>query len=94
MPIEQTRPTPRLLRFRDVQQLTGLSRATVSRLEKSNRFPAHVRIADNVIAWDQTAILAWVQAQIDGGDAAPTETEHSFTAIPRRAADPGRADGR
>ncbi|MDY0872832.1 helix-turn-helix transcriptional regulator [Dongia rigui] len=40
-----------------------LSRAQLWRLEKANRFPRRVRIAERTVAWDADEIAAWLEAR-------------------------------
>lgn len=56
----------RLLRFREVRQRVGLSRSTITRLQKLNQFPEHVQVTANTIGWVETDIDAWVQARLLG----------------------------
>lgn len=39
----------RLLRFPEVQRMTGLSRSTIWRLERAQAFPRHVRLSPNAV---------------------------------------------
>jgi predicted DNA-binding transcriptional regulator AlpA len=48
-----------LLRIDRVEQLTGLSRTTIDRLEKSGRFPRRWRIAARAVAWTTREIQEW-----------------------------------
>lgn len=52
---------PRLLRLPEVMRLTGLSRTTIYRLMKMNRFPDRVLIGARAVAWRETDILAWLE---------------------------------
>ena len=55
---------PRLLRFPDVRNRTGLSRSTIWRLERDGRFPRHRRISANAVAWPEEEVLAWIRIKI------------------------------
>ncbi len=50
-----------LLRFPDLARLTGLSRSTVDRLEKSGRFPQRVQLGDRAVAWRRSDVDAWIK---------------------------------
>lgn len=50
----------RLLRTKQVVQLTGLSRMTIYRLEKSGTFPARRQLGQNSVAWLEDDVAAWV----------------------------------
>jgi len=48
-----------LIRWPDVQTLTGLSRSTVDRLERAGSFPRRVILSENAVGWRKAEILAW-----------------------------------
>lgn len=50
----------KLLRTKQVVQLTGLSRMTIYRLEKSGTFPARRQLGLNSVAWLEDDVAAWV----------------------------------
>jgi prophage regulatory protein len=52
-----------LLRIDRVEQLTGLSRTTIDRLERSGRFPRRRRIAAHAVAWTTSEIEEWLANQ-------------------------------
>ncbi|WP_162252066.1 AlpA family phage regulatory protein [Brevundimonas sp. Root1423] len=56
-------PPDRLLNWRAVQALVGLSRSTVTRM--GSDFPAAVRVSPGRVAWHQTDIIAWVSSRPD-----------------------------
>lgn len=56
---------PRLLRFPDVRNRTGLSRSTIWRLERNGGFPRHRRISANAVAWPEDEVLAWIRIKIE-----------------------------
>jgi prophage regulatory protein len=62
---DPTRKT-RLLRFREVRQRVGLSRSTITRLQKLGEFPEHVQVTANTIGWVEADIDAWVEARLIG----------------------------
>ena len=53
----------RILRAREVSDLTGLSPTTIWRLEKSGDFPARRRLAANSIGYLASEILAWIESR-------------------------------
>lgn len=61
---------PRFLSFREVRRLTGLSRATVWRLERNGLFPARRRLTTAKVGWLQSEIVAWMEARerIESGE--------------------------
>ena len=55
-----------MLRSREVQQRTGLSRTTIWRLEREGSFPKRVQISRNAVAWRESDVAAWIAQK--GGD--------------------------
>ena len=49
-----------ILRLAQVQQLTGLSKATIYRLIAKNRFPAGVRLSKAAVGWRRKEVEAWI----------------------------------
>ncbi len=49
----------RLLRHPEVIRLTGLSRATIDRLERAGDFPKRVQVSRNAVAWHGREVLVW-----------------------------------
>lgn len=56
-------PTPpdRLINWRAVQRLVGLSRSTVARLGKT--FPSAVRVSPGRVAWHYGDIADWISTR-------------------------------
>jgi prophage regulatory protein len=55
----------RLLRFKAVQERTGLSRSTIWRLERRGAFPRHRRISANAVAWVEDEVVRWICSKVD-----------------------------
>ena len=53
----------RLLRRREVEELTGLSRASIYRLMRSGRIPLPVRVSATAVRWKASDITAWIQSR-------------------------------
>lgn len=51
----------KLLRTKHVLELTGLSRMTIYRMEKSGSFPARRQLGTNSVAWIEDDVAAWVR---------------------------------
>jgi prophage regulatory protein len=62
MPTHTTPPT-RLLRLPQVSDLTGLSRTSIYRLERSGAFPRRVRLGLRTVAWHESSVVAWIAAR-------------------------------
>lgn len=50
----------RLLRLRQVQAITGLSRSTIYAWMGSGDFPRQVRLGARSVAWRESEILDWI----------------------------------
>jgi prophage regulatory protein len=65
----------KFLRIRQVMQLTGLSRMTIYRLERDDKFPNRRRLSQNSVAWLESDVAAWADsrpiAQLRATDAPP-----------------------
>src|SRR5947209_713704 len=65
-PSERALPSPaflKLLRFKAVQERTGLSRSTIWRLEQRGAFPRHRQISANAVAWVEEEIIRWITSK-------------------------------
>jgi len=53
-------PVKRMLRRKEVEYKTGLSRATIYRLMRIDHFPQCSRIGLRAVAWDEQEIDTWL----------------------------------
>ena len=53
----------RLLRRREVEELTGLSRASIYRLMRGGRFPPSVKVSTTAVRWKESEITTWIQSR-------------------------------
>ena len=53
----------KLLRRREVEELTGLSRASVYRLISEGEFPRPVRVSATGVRWKASDIAAWIESR-------------------------------
>lgn len=59
--------TRRILRLRDVQDCTGLSRATIYRLIRKQSFPAQMSLTGaRAVGWDSQAVESWIESRTRG----------------------------
>jgi predicted DNA-binding transcriptional regulator AlpA len=58
--------TRRILRPSVVRELTGLSKATIRRLELAGRFPQRFKITEHAVGYDAGAIEAWIAERLEG----------------------------
>jgi len=52
-----------LIRWPEVQNLTGLSRSTVDRLERTGSFPRRVILSSNAVGWRRNEVTTWTQSR-------------------------------
>ncbi len=50
----------KMLRPRQVRDLTGLSRVTLWRLEKKGQFPKRVQLTERCVGWRAQEIVDWL----------------------------------
>ena len=60
----------RLLRRREVQEATGLSRTALYRLIAAKDFPAQVRLSTNTVGWLRSEVDAWIASRVAASRAA------------------------
>lgn len=55
----------RLIRLKEVMQLTGLARSTVYKFMKEQRFPSTVPLGVRAVAWVEAEVQDWLQARLN-----------------------------
>ncbi len=50
----------RIIRSKEVQEITGLSRTTIWRMERTNEFPARVSLGVGSVGWKFSEVNSWV----------------------------------
>ena len=53
----------RLLRRREVEQITGMGRSSIYRLMKAGSFPRSVRVGSTAVRWRSSDITRWVESR-------------------------------
>ena len=53
----------KLLRRRQVEEITGIGRSSIYRLMKSGEFPQRVKVGRNAVRWRESDITAWVESR-------------------------------
>ena len=53
----------RLLRLREVKEITGMSRSHIYRLMQKGDFPRPVRIGPAAVRWRESEVNAWVESR-------------------------------
>lgn len=55
----------RMLRRPEVEEVVGLSRATLYRMIERGDFPAPTRIGARAVGWRESCITEWLNSQLD-----------------------------
>jgi len=55
--------TTKILRQKDVQDITGLSRSTIYRHINAGTFPAPVKLTERLIGWHDSSISEWMASR-------------------------------
>jgi prophage regulatory protein len=50
----------KLLKLAEVLEMTGLSRSTIDRLEKLEKFPKRRVVSEKSVAWIESEISEWI----------------------------------
>ena len=53
----------RLLRRREIEEITGLSRSTIYRLMNVDEFPQSISIGPKGVRWRLSEIIAWMESR-------------------------------
>ena len=62
-PGEEMTMDDRLLRCRQVEEITGLSRSSIYRLMPMGEFPQRVKVGPAAVRWRESDITAWVESR-------------------------------
>lgn len=62
-------PRERLCRLPEVEALTGCKKSTIYLMLRQGRFPKPVRLSARMVAWPESAVVAWVRERIAESDA-------------------------
>ncbi|EGR4170118.1 AlpA family transcriptional regulator, partial [Vibrio cholerae] len=54
----------RLIRFREVLAMTGLSRSSMYRFIEENQFPTQVQLGGRAVAWVESEVQEWIAQRI------------------------------
>ncbi|MBL4909365.1 MAG: AlpA family transcriptional regulator [Alteromonadaceae bacterium] len=55
----------RLIRLKEVINLTGLGRSSIYKFMSENKFPQSISLGERAIAWQEGEIEEWLQDKID-----------------------------
>lgn len=59
--IEATGKAPLLMRWKEVEEMLGLSRSTIARMASNGWFPEPVQVSSNTSAFLSNEVEAWMQ---------------------------------
>ena len=62
---EEVREALRILRRRQVEAQTGLSRSTLYDYIRAGRFPPAVRVGSRAVGWVASEVDAWLALQVE-----------------------------
>ena len=66
----------RLLRRRQVEEITGLSRSSIYRLMQDGEFPRPVKVGPAAVRWRASDITAWLESRPEArGEFEPPKAE-------------------
>jgi prophage regulatory protein len=58
-----------MLKLKEVQKMTGLSRSTIYAYIDKGMFPRQVKLGERCVAWVEEEVVAWLDARITERDA-------------------------
>ena len=58
----------RIMRFKEVREVTGLSKTTINRFEKEGRFPSRVSLGPRSIGWFEDDIEGFLMSLRQAAD--------------------------
>jgi prophage regulatory protein len=65
-----------ILRARDVEARTGLSRTSIWRLQRAGDFPPSQRLSPGTVGWIESEVSAWIKSRATRG-VSPTRTQEA-----------------
>ena len=57
----------KLMRLKEALEVTGLSKATIERLEKQLLFPKRLKLTKRAVCWVQSDVNKWIEEKVKGG---------------------------
>lgn len=59
----------RMLRRKEVEAITGLSRSSIYAGMADGTFPASIKLSQRAVAWPESSIRNWIAERMEGGKA-------------------------
>ena len=53
----------RIVRAKELQELTGLSRTTIWRMERDGKFPSRIPLSGSSVGWRYTELMDWMRTR-------------------------------
>jgi prophage regulatory protein len=63
-----------MIKLKEVQKMTSLSRSSIYAYIDKGIFPAQVKLTHRSVAWINEEVTAWVESRISARDAANSST--------------------
>ncbi len=63
----------RLIRLKEVINLTGLGRSSIYKFMMEGHFPQSISLGERAIAWDENEIDEWILSKVEGRNKASLE---------------------
>jgi prophage regulatory protein len=79
---------PRLLRLKQVCELTGLCRSMIYQLESEGGFPRRLKLATRAVGWVEGEIHVWITERVVARDSPSPRTQPSPLTLARTLTDP------
>lgn len=70
----------RIMRAREVGDVTGLSRTTIWNLERAGKFPRRVKLTTRAVGWLEDQVLSWVKGRAAGQE--PARRQRATSVLP------------
>ena len=58
-----------IIRKPELTRRTGLSAATIRRLELAGKFPKRLQLSTMAVGWDEREVVAWIEGRAAARDA-------------------------
>ena len=55
----------KVIRLKEVIELTGLSKSTIYRLTESNKFPKQLSLGERSVGWLESEVNEWLENRIN-----------------------------
>ncbi len=59
-PLKPAQHATRILRLNQVQEITGLAKTTIYKLQAASAFPQRIKLTSRSVGWMEDEVLQWV----------------------------------